>query len=153
METEDEPVEAGPSLEEGGRLDLMCFGAGAANKATSATAYGWNSYGYNSTATVFGERSQGFEDQVSLFLDSEGGRIRMPRTMLPAIRGGKDGWFKLKDIEIKQNEVTASVAVNVFNNPKLRVDRYTGAISISGKAGDYAGQCRKFDRAKAKRAF
>ena len=61
----------------------------------------------------------------------------MPRSMLPPIRGGEDGWFKIKSIEVSDREITGSVAVNAFNNPKLRVDRYTGAISLSGKAGDF----------------
>ena len=95
----------------------------------------------------------GFEDQVSLQLDGDEGRLRMPRTMLPPIHGGSDGWFKLKNIKYKSNEITASVAVNVLNNPKLRLDRYTGAISISGKAGDYSGQCKKFDPAETQRQF
>jgi hypothetical protein len=73
--------------------------------------------------------------------------------MLPAFRGGEDGWFKLGNIEIKENEITASVRVNFINNPKLRIDRYTGAISISGKAGDYAGGCQHFVPEVAERQF
>lgn len=143
----------GPSIEEGGALNLMCFGGGAANKATSATAWGWNSNGTTSTATVFGERSQGFEDQVNLRIQGNEGRLRMPRTMLPAIRGGDDGWFKLHDIKLKANEITASIGVNFINNPRLRLDRYTGAISISGRAGDYTGQCRPYDPERMERKF
>lgn len=143
---------AGPSVEEGGTLNLMCFGGGSANKVASATAWGWNRFG-SSTATVFGQRSQGFDDQVSLRISSSEGRLRMPRTMLPAIHGGDDGWFKLSDINLKPNEITASVAVNFINNPKLRLDRYTGAISISGRAGDYTGQCRRYDPKRTERKF
>lgn len=65
----------------------------------------------------------------------------MPRTMLPPIRGGKGGWFKLKNVVADSRSIRGSVAVNVINNPKLHIDRTTGTISISGKAGDYAGQC------------
>ncbi len=160
IEAEAEPVPEGPSLEEGGRLNLMCFGAGAANKADIATAFGSSSYmgtygsvHGSSTATIVGRRSQGFEDQVSLRMTNNEGRLRMPRTMLPTIRGGKDGWFKLKDIKVKPGEITASVGVNILNNPKLRLDRYSGAISISGKAGDFTGQCRKFDPERFERKF
>lgn len=144
---------AAPPLEEGGNLDLMCFGGGAANKPTFGSAYGWNSYGGSGGAFFSGQRSQGFEDQVSLRMQGSEGEIRMPRTMLPPVRGGKDGWFKLSNVQIKQNEITASVAVNPFNNPKLRLDRYSGSISISGKAGDYAGRCERFDPAQMQRAF
>ncbi|MFC0588290.1 hypothetical protein ACFFF7_02575 [Novosphingobium aquiterrae] len=157
-------VETQPS-----RLDLICFGGGSANKVTVTNGYGYGtssgtfqgsngSFGTYSgsgsaSATVYGQRSQGFEDQVSLFIEGDQGRVRMPRTMLPPIHGGDDGWFKLKNVKFKDNEISASVAVNVMNNPKLRVDRYTGAISISGKAGDYAGRCEKADPQQAKRQF
>lgn len=141
------------SLEEGGNLSLMCFGGGAANKPTFGSAYGWNNNGGSAGAVFSGQRSQGFEDQVSLRMQGSEGQVRMPRTMLPPIRGGQDGWFKLSNVQIKANEITASVSVNPFNSPKLRLDRYTGSISISGKAGDYSGQCERYDPATMQRRF
>lgn len=171
--TESEPGEAETHLEpspqepqtDTDRLNLVCIGGGSANKADVATAYGsnsgtafgsngnWATYSGTSNATIVGTRSQGFADQVRVRLDDNDPRLRMPRSMLPAIRGGKDGWFKLKDVKYGEGEITASVAVNMFNNPKLRLDRYTGAISISGKAGDFTGQCQKFDPQNVERAF
>lgn len=136
-----------------GPLNLVCGGAGSANKPTSNQAFGSNNYGGTATATITGTRSVGFEDEVRLRIDGEIAELRMPRTMLPPLRGGKDGWFKLKNLKYTDGEITASVAVNPVNNPKLRLDRYTGAISISGKAGDYAGRCMKFDPANVERAF
>jgi hypothetical protein len=113
----------------------------------------WNSNGSSASAQALGTRSVGFEDQVNLWIEGAEGRVRMPRTMLPPIRGGEDGWFKLKSIEVSDREITASIAVNVMNNPKLRVDRYSGNISISGKAGDFTGRCQPYDPATQRRAF
>lgn len=135
------------------RLDLVCLGAGAANRQSNATVNAWNSNGDFASANVVGNRSVPFDDQVNLWIENDEGRIRMPRAMLPLIRGGEDGWFKIKSIEIGENEITASVAVNVINNPKLRIDRITGAISISGKAGDYSGRCQRYDPQTVQRAF
>jgi hypothetical protein len=73
--------------------------------------------------------------------------------MLPRIRGGKDGWFSLRNVEHDEHEITATVTVSILNKPKLRLDRYTGAISISGKSGDYTGDCEKFDPTTFERAF
>ncbi|HUQ46798.1 MAG TPA: hypothetical protein VM053_00995 [Gemmatimonadaceae bacterium] len=134
-------------------LNLTCGGAGTANKATASTGY---SNGYVSgnvgttpfsangfgTTTVYGMRQQGFEDQVDIRLFSGDDRIRMPRTMLPALHGGSDGWFKLKNVVVDARSIKASAAVNFINNPKVYIDRVTGVISISGKAGDYSGQCQ-----------
>jgi len=137
-------------------LNLTCSGAGTANKTTAATAYSnTNVYGTvsitpvsgsgNTTTTVYGHRQQGFEDQVDIRLFSGDDRIRMPRTMLPALHGGSDGWFKLKNVVADARSIHASAAVNFMNNPKVYIDRVTGTISISGRAGDYSGECQVID--------
>ncbi len=135
------------------RLDLVCLGAGSANQATSSTLNAWNSDGDYVGANVIGNRSVPFDDQVNLWIEGQDGRIRMPRAMLPPIRGGENGWFKIKSIQVTENEITGSVAVNFMNNPKLRIDRVTGSISLSGKAGDYSGRCSRYDPASVRRAF
>ena len=83
----------------------------------------------------------GFDDEVSLWIEGDEGRIRIPSIMLPIFRGGEDGWFKLKSIKVTDREIIGSISVNPINNPKLRIDRYTGAISIAGKAGNFTGRC------------
>ncbi len=133
-------------------IQLTCVGAGSANKTTAHTAYShgsvfgtvgnqpFNANGSGST-TVYGTRSQGFEDQVDIRLFMGDDRIRLPRTLLPIVHGGDGGWFKLKNVQADARSIKASAAVNFMNNPKVYIDRVTGTISISGKAGDYAGQC------------
>ena len=134
-------------------LNLTCMGGGTANKVSVTNIYGTTSgsgsvgttpYSYNGSgeATAYGHRQQGFADQVDIRLFSGDDRIRMPRTMLPPIHGGSDGWFRLKDVVANARSVGAKVAVNFMNSPKLFIDRVTGTISISGKAGDFAGQCQ-----------
>lgn len=85
-----------------------------------------------------------FADQVNLWIEGDEGRLRMPRTMLPPIRGGDDGWFKIKDLKVTADEITGSIAVNFINNPKMIMDRRTGLVRISGKAGDYIGACDRY---------
>lgn len=133
-------------------LQLTCLGGGTANKITARTARS-NAYvsgnvggtmysgSGNGTTTVYGTRQQGFEDQVDIRLFGGDDRIRMPRTMLPMLHGGDGGWFKLKDVVADARSIKASASVNFMNNPKVFIDRVTGTISISGKAGDYSGQC------------
>ena len=121
-------------------LELTCLGAGTANKPAIASINSGNG-----SATVTGWRDRDFADQVDVRLFNGDDRIRMPRTMLPGLRGGKDGWFKLKNVIADERSISGSAAVNTFNNPKVFIDRLTGTISISGKAGDYAGQCKAVD--------
>jgi hypothetical protein len=135
------------------RISLVCIGAGAANRQTNGTVSTWNSDGDQAWPNVVGNRSVPFDDQVNLWIEGQDGRIRMPRAMLPPIRGGENGWFKIKAVEVGENEITGSVAVNAFNNPKMRIDRITGAISISGEAGDYSGRCSPYNPENVQRAF
>jgi hypothetical protein len=137
-------------------LNLTCGGAGTANKRTAVNAYSNTQiYGTVGTTpvsgsgqtntTVYGTRQQGFEDQVDIRLFSGDDRIRLPRTLLPPLHGGSDGWFKLKNVVADARSIHASAAVNFMNNPKVYIDRVTGTISISGRAGDYSGECQVID--------
>jgi len=137
-------------------LNLVCGGGGTANKVGFSTYQGSsNASGLvgtdlvslhgSSSGTITTQRQQGFADQVDVRLFSGDDRIRMPRTMLPLIRGGSEGWFKLKDVKVTDRAITASAAVNFLNNPKVHIDRLTGTISIDGKAGSYSGQCEAVD--------
>jgi len=135
-------------------LHLVCIGNGSANRITSTYGSAWSSNGTSAWGQAIGNRDVPFDDQVNIELGDDGlGRIRMPRAMLPPIRGGKDGWFEVKDVVKGQDEISGTVQVNVFNSPKLRIDRIRGHISLSGKAGDYAGICQPYDPATVQRAF
>jgi len=135
-------------------LHLVCIGNGSANRITSTYGSAWASNGASAWGQAIGTRDVPFDDQVNIDLAQDGkGQIRMPRAMLPKIRGGKDGWFEIKDVVKGQDEITGTVQVNVFNSPKLRIDRIRGHISLSGKSGDYAGVCQPYDPATVQRAF
>lgn len=121
-------------------LNLTCFGGGTANKATTASAWA-----NGQSVSVMGQRHQGFEDQVDIRLFGGDDRVRLPRTMLPPMHGGKDGWFRLKGVSADARSIKATAAVNFMNSPKVFIDRVTGTISISGKAGDFTGQCQAMD--------
>lgn len=149
-----------PSVEAGGRLDLICDGGGSANKPNIQNTYGsataTNAYGSTyaqGSATTYGMRSEAFGDQTTIIIEGGEGRIRMPVSLVPVIRGGEDGWFKLKKIQVKPDEIIASIGLNFLNNPKMRIDRLTGAISISGSSGTFVGQCQQFDPRQTERRF
>lgn len=138
-------------------LVLVCMGGGDAIKADSANVngstngyydYGQGNYNGSYSGTVTGTRTQGYAEQVDVELSSDGGRIRLPRITLPLIRGGKDGWFELSNVETTERSITANAKVNFLNKPKVHIDRMTGTISIVGKNGNYIGQCQKVEQAQ-----
>jgi len=72
---------------------------------------------------------------------------------VPVAHGGADGWFKIKNLKFSDREITGQAAINFINTPSFRIDRITGEIEISGKSGNFAGQCRKLDPEKDKPQF
>lgn len=124
----------------GAPLALTCTGGGTADKQRGsllAGRWGW--------ASVVSHHDREFADQVDIRLFSGDDRIRIPRTMLPGMHGGQDGWFKLKDVVADARAIRAHASVAAFHNPQVYIDRVTGTISISGKSGDYSGQCQVID--------
>lgn len=133
-------------------LNLTCFGNGTANDVSVVSTYGQgNIYGNvggkpysgraSGNALTYVPTQQEFQDQVDVRLFGGDDRIRMPRVMLPTVRGGEDGWFRIKNISSDPRSIKGKVAINFINSPNLYIDRVTGVIRLSGKAGDYVGKC------------
>lgn len=134
-------------------LHLSCVGQGSQSKPDFATLQHRDSNGNFSSATVQSQYVQGFDDQVRIDITGDTGRIRVPQAMLPPVRGGKDGWFPLRDIRATQDEIVAVATINLFNKVKLRLDRLAGTVSFSVLHGQFNGRCSAYDPAVTRRAF
>ncbi|MGW8135391.1 hypothetical protein ACWGNZ_07105 [Sphingomonas zeae] len=134
-------------------LHLICTGAGQQEKPTSNSAYARDNAGNSATVTGNGSRTVAFEDQVRIDIAGDGGRIRVPQAMLPPIRGGKDGWFELRDVSATADEIRAIATINLLNKVKLRIDRLTGTATFTVKQGQFAGRCTPYDPGSVQRAF
>jgi len=132
---------------------LICQGIGTANAIDAMTTNARDSDGNSASATTYANRSSGFHDEVAVEIVEGVGRIRLPRSLLPPIHGGSEGWFQLKNLKQGDNDITASAAVSFISAPKVRISRLTGAIAIDGHTGSFAGHCEPFDPATQKRAF
>lgn len=110
-------------------LALTCAGGGTANKES----------------LMYDTRTALVSDQVDVRLFGGDDRIRLPRATVPILHGGADGWFKLKDVTADAKTIRATAPLNFYSNLKVYIDRVTGAISISGDNGDYAGECQVVD--------
>ena len=133
---------------------LVCLGGGTAVKPDSATVsgshsgsydYGRGQYSGSTYGTVTGTRTQDYADQVDIEFNGSAGKIRLPRVVLPIFRGGENGWFELRDLEMNDRAIQANAAINFLNRPKVHIDRMTGTISITGKSGTFVGKCQKVE--------
>ncbi|MDB5671977.1 MAG: hypothetical protein JWO25_2936 [Alphaproteobacteria bacterium] len=133
-------------------IHLVCGGSGVHAQASSAYAQSLNNPGNG--VIVSGTSHVGYSDEVAVEIDGAQGRIRVPDGVKPPLRSGsEDGWWKLTDLDVRENEITAKFSLNFMNHPQVRIDRITGHIAIRGKAGDFDGDCRPYDPATVQRRF
>ena len=133
-------------------LNLTCGGGGSKKELNSSHTSIYGTGGYASAQTMTTD-NVGYDAQVDVRLYSGDDRIRLPRTILPPVHGGEDGWFKLKDLETTASEITGRAAINAVNKPHVHIDRITGVIEIAGMNGNFTGQCKKVDTAVDKPLF
>jgi hypothetical protein len=133
-------------------LHLVCVGGGSHLQETSSFAVARNNYGGSAWGQAVGVGHAGYEDEVSIDITDGDGKIRLPRVLLPPIHGGDDAWFKLTNLVEGEREITGSANVNLVTHPKIRLDRYSGAVSIDGRMGTFTAQCQKVDQ-NAQRQF
>lgn len=104
------------------------------------------------TATTY-RRSEA-ADRLLIEADDAGARIKVPPTMMPVIAGGgKDGWWPIKNWTVTDTELAGKFTINPVNQPRVRVDRRTGDIQISGFGGGFRGTCERFEADPAARKF
>ena len=129
-------------------LGLVCFGEGQRPQLATKYGYTWDDkkerYTYGNRTELAAED---FDASVSIQLWDGGGRIRLPKKLIPPLHSrGQDGWWNLDAVVTTRDTITAQYRLNGLNKPRLSIDRRSGRISIRG-ASDYAfsGTCDTVD--------
>lgn len=117
-------------------LGLVCFGDG--QRPALATSYGW-SWNSRRDRYDFGNRteltSQQFDASITIQLWAGGGRVRLPKKLIPPINSrGNDGWWDLYDVSVQPDTIHARYRLNGLNKPGVTIDRRSGQITIQGTA-------------------
>lgn len=136
-------------------LGLVCFGDG--QRPTVANNPGWT-WDHDRKRYVYDNRvelsAQQFDASVMLQFWPGGGRIKLPRKLVPPIhsRGSEDGWWDIYNVSMQPDRISGEYRLNGLNKPRLTVDRIGGRISIAG-TGDYGfrGLCDTVDAAAHRR--
>lgn len=129
-------------------LGLVCFGDG--QRPALATTYGW-SWNSRRDRYDFGNRSeltsQQFDASVTIQLWAGGGRVRLPKKLVPPINSrGSDGWWDLYDVSVQPDTIHARYRLNGLNKPEMTIDRRSGQITIQGLSSyQFRGGCDVID--------
>ncbi|GLK42816.1 MULTISPECIES: hypothetical protein [Novosphingobium] len=125
-------------------LGLVCFGDG--QRSSVSTTYGWswnartNRYDYGNRTEMTGQQ---FDASLMLQFWEGGGRIRLPKKLVPPINSrGNDGWWDLYDVDMGPDVIRAKYRLNGLNKPLVTINRRSGQISVQGTASyAFRGTC------------
>lgn len=142
------PAVAATEADDAAPINLICTGRGEKMTGGYTTSLEWDRYDHKyRPKSGYETQMRGFESAVTLQIDGQDGRIRLPEKLIPPLNSGGDHqhWWQLSDVIVGQNEIRASYRLNGLNKPKVRIDRQTGEISIKGTGQDFSGICEKID--------
>ena len=134
------PVVDGRNVE----LGLVCFGDGSKTGFARGTTWNWNhdrdryeSGNYTET------RREVFDASLTIQTWPGGGRIRLPKSLIPPINSrGDQGWWDLRDVSVTPDTIRASYRLNGMNKPRLTIDRRSGRITVEGMSNyGFRGTC------------
>lgn len=133
-------------------MTLSCDGQGSVVATQSTTV---NQYDFKHKENKMGvaqtQVRRPFSGSSTVEISSGTGRMRIPDPMVPALMSGdSNGWYPIENLFINDREITGVVHINFLSQPKLRIDRMTGKLSMSGGAGEFSGDCSAADVSKPK---
>ncbi|MFZ2997017.1 hypothetical protein [Sphingobium sp.] len=129
-------------------IGLICFGDG--QRPGFATSYGWqwnsrtHRYDYGNRTEMTGQQ---FDASLTIQLWAGGGRIRLPKKLVPPINSrGYDGWWDLYEVQSGPDIISAKYRLNGLNKPLITINRRSGQISIQGTSPyAFRGTCDTVD--------
>jgi hypothetical protein len=135
-------------------LGVVCFGDG--QKPRTMTAYGWtwnpDRDRYDSAGRIE-LQTQAVDAALTIQIWEDGGRIRLPRALIPPINSrGDHGWWDLTEVAVSRERITARYRLNSLNKPALTIDRRSGRIIIQGVSSyGFRGECELLDHGERRR--
>ncbi|MEI9905094.1 MAG: hypothetical protein WDN06_14860 [Asticcacaulis sp.] len=133
---------AGPAM---AATDLMCDGHGALpGDAKTATAAG-----------ASGSVAADYADRVKIHLDDATGTLTLPDIMVPGPvlpYGRKKSIWPVDHLQKSDDAIEGDVAFDLIHRVRLRIDRVTGNLSISGY-DSFTGICAPYNPEDVKKLF
>lgn len=130
-----------------GPLNLVCEGEGAKPAPETRTVREWDKkedrFTYR-TETQMGAKR--FPTTVSVRIDGAEGSVQLSEELVPPLNSGGDdqNWWPLRDLVVTPDQITARYRLNGLNQPKLKIDRRTGRITLKG-VETFDGMCEAIE--------
>ncbi|MDZ4375720.1 MAG: hypothetical protein U1C74_30430 [Phenylobacterium sp.] len=132
-------------------VNLVCYGEGEKPDTKVTGGYEWDhhadKYRYQTRTEL---TTKHFDTALTIQIADGGARIQLPKRLIPPLNnnGGSD-WWNIRDLSVSDDQITGWFKLNGMNQPKVRIDRRSGRISVKGMS-EFHGTCDPVD-AGAKR--
>jgi hypothetical protein len=129
-------------------VNLSCQGQGSvmATQTTTVNQFQPGNPGHNKTGVATTQTRRPYTGTGTVEIKTGTARMRVPDAMVPALMsGGTEGWYPIEELSMGEREIIGVVHINFLSQPKMRIDRITGKITLVGGAGDFAGDCSAVD--------
>lgn len=85
----------------------------------------------------------GGPERMRLRMDPDGSaRLQLPADLLPKHHtGDPDTWRKVDDFLLTDTQISGRYRFDVIRTGRFTIDRRTGAVVLTAKAGDFTGVC------------
>lgn len=125
-------------------FQLSCDGIATSEESDVKSGYIYDNKGNFASGTVYGSNKSSLSENLQVMITEGSGKIRLPQSLKPTLRGGQNGWYDLKNIQISEDSITASAKVNLISSTRLFINRLDGSVSLKTGAGTFAGKCSAY---------
>jgi hypothetical protein len=147
-------VLAAPTAAGAQALELVCQGQAVHLEDTQTYVSGSDNHGNTVDATGNTFRKERSDAQVRVRLDGAGGgKVKLPRALVPKISIGKDGWWDFTKLTVTDDQIKGQISLNLINHPSIVIDRHTGDMDMKGFGGSFSGSCERAPEAPEERKF
>ncbi|MEC5385943.1 hypothetical protein VVD49_09420 [Uliginosibacterium sp. H3] len=126
---------------------LTCAGNGSVSdtQMTSSQEYSYQSHSFEKSTTGSTTVKKPFSGTANVELSEGSVRMKLPHDLVPPLSDGKDAWYTLGDAFVGDKEITGSLRFNLFNKPKIRIDRVSGQFTLSSGFAEFNANCSVVD--------
>ncbi|GAB7127748.1 hypothetical protein JCM19000A_22550 [Silvimonas sp. JCM 19000] len=128
---------------------LACNGSGTVSdvQTTNGQEYNNKTHEIDKSTSSNTTVRKPFSGTATVELGDASVRLKLPPALVPVMSDGKDAWYALNDAFIGDKEITGSLKFNLFNKPRIKIDRVNGTLSLSSGFADFNANCALVDQA------
>jgi hypothetical protein len=127
---------------------LVCRGSTVGEVPTGrSSAVVSDRYGNRAVGSSVDTEVRQIDGVVQLRLNGDDPRANMPRIFAPEISSSQGGWYRIKSLQITDDQITGKVVFNFLNSSKFAIDRRTGVLTSEG---GFQAMCEEADTTQRK---